>query len=73
MKENKRNYLKKSLKLNLLAAYCGISPITLSRIIHNHSKPSQALAEKLAEGANKLCIADDYFKPEDFIPRHLRN
>ena len=69
----KRNHLKRRVKLNLLAAYCDISPITLSRIINNHIKPSQRLAEKLAEGANKMCLTEDYFKPIDFIPRHLRN
>ena len=73
MNVNKRNVLKRSVKLNLLAAYCDISPMTLSRIINNHSKPSQRLAEKLAEGANKMCLKEDYFKPIDFIPRHLRN
>jgi len=73
MNVNKRTLLKRSVKLNLLAAYCEISPMTLSRIINNHIKPSQRLAEKLAEGANKMCLTEDYFKPIDFIPRHLRN
>jgi transcriptional regulator with XRE-family HTH domain len=69
----KRNHLKKMCKLSLLASQCDISPMTLSRIINNHIKPSQELAQKLADTANKLCLAEDYFKAEDFIPKHLRN
>jgi len=69
----KRNHLKRMLKLNLLAAQCEISPETLLRIINNHIKPSDELAQKLADTANKLCFTEDYFKAEDFIPKHLRN
>ena len=72
MTVNKRNYLKRSLKLNLLAARCEISPMTLSRIINNHIKPSDELAQRLADTANQLCFSEDYFEARDFIPNHLR-
>jgi transcriptional regulator with XRE-family HTH domain len=72
MNHNKRIHLKRSVKLNLLASRCDISPMTLSRIINNHIKPSDDLARRLAETANQLCFSEDYFKAEDFIPRHLR-
>jgi len=72
MVEYKRSYLKKAVRLTLLATHCGITLNTLSRIIHNHLKPSDDLAQRLAETANKLSFSEDYFKAEDFIPRHLR-
>ena len=67
----KRNYLKRMVKLYILADQCGIRPQTLSRIINNHIKPSEELAQKLADTANKLCFTEDYFEARDFIPRHL--
>ena len=69
---NKRAVLKKSVKLNALAGLCKITPDHLSRIIHNHVKPSQDLAERLAVSANILCGSVDYFTAADFIPTRFR-
>lgn len=69
----KRTELKRMTKITTLAELCNISPITLSRIINNHIKPSQELAHRLAENANKLCLTEDYFKPEDFIPQSIKD
>lgn len=73
MTVNKRNQLKRLTKLNLLASLCEISPVTLSKIIHNHLKPSDDLAQRLADNANKLCASDDYFQPGDFIANRFKN
>lgn len=73
MTVNKRNHLKRMIKLNVLASLCEISPMTLSRIINNHIKPSDDLAQRLADNANKLCASDDYFQPGDFIANRFKN
>jgi len=70
---NKRTVLKKSVKLNALAGLCKITPDHLSRIIHNHVKPSQDLADRLAVSANILCGAVDYFSADDFIPTRFKD
>jgi len=67
MNVNKRSHLKKMAKLNILAAECGISPMTLSRIINNRIKPSYDLARRLANKANEL-TSSNYFNAQDFIP-----
>jgi transcriptional regulator with XRE-family HTH domain len=69
MKVYKRQFLKKNVKLSLLAERTGITLSYLSRIINNHLVPSDDLAICLAEQANVLSFQDGYFTPSDFIPK----
>ena len=69
MKVYKRQFLKKHVKLSLLAERTGITLSYLSRIINNHIIPSDDLASSLAEHANILSFQNDYFTPSDFIPK----
>ena len=69
MKVYKRQFLKKNVKLSLLAERTGITLSYLSRIINNHLVPSNDLAASLAEQANILSFQTDYFTPSDFIPK----
>ena len=69
MKVYKRQFLKKNVKLTLLAERAGIHPVYLSQIINNHLVPSNELAASLAEQANILSFQTDYFTPSDFIPK----
>ena len=69
MKVYKRQFLKKNVKLSLLAERTGITLSYLSRIINNHLVPSDELAASLAEHANILSFQTDYFTPSDFIPK----
>lgn len=70
MKVYKRRFLKKHVKLSLLAERTGITLSYLSRVINNHLVPSNELAASLAEHANILSFQTDYFTPSDFIPKH---
>jgi len=67
MKKYKQQSLKEMVKLNVLARLCEIQPSYLSKIINNHVKPSQDLAERLAVAANILCGSADYFTAADFL------
>ncbi len=69
MKVYKRQYLKKTVKLSLLAERAGITLSYLSKVINNHVMPSDELAASLAEQANILSFQTDYFEPSDFIPK----
>ena len=69
MKVYKRQFLKKHVKLSLLAERTGITLGYLSRIINNHLVPSDELAQSLAEQANVLSFQTDYFTAKDFIPK----
>ena len=69
MKVYKRQFLKKNVKLSLLAERTGITLSYLSRIINNHLVPSNDLAASLAKQANILSFQTDYFTPSDFIPK----
>ena len=69
MKVYKRQFLKKNVKLSLLAERTGITLSYLSRIINNHLVPSDDLAASLAEQAKILSFQTDYFTPSDFIPK----
>jgi len=69
MKVYKRQYLKKTVKLSLLAERTGITLSYLSKVINNHVMPSDELATSLAEQANILSFQTDYFEPSDFIPK----
>ena len=69
MKVYKRQYLKKTVKLSLLAERTGITLSYLSKVINNHVMPSDELATSLAEQANILSFQTDYFTPSDFIPK----
>lgn len=69
MKVYKRQYLKKAVKLSLLAERTGITLSYLSKVINNHVMPSDELAASLAEQANILSFQTDYFTPSDFIPK----
>ena len=69
MKVYKRQFLKKHVKLSLLAERAGITLCHLSRVINNHLVPSDDLAATLAEHANILSFQTDYFTPSDFIPK----
>tara|TARA_R100000773_G_scaffold17135_1_gene15631 strand:- start:209 stop:409 length:201 start_codon:yes stop_codon:yes gene_type:complete len=66
MNEAKRKKLKKSVKLTVLAEQAGTSHVYLSKIIHNHAKPSLELADKLAKLANQMTFTDS-FKAKDFL------
>ena len=48
MKVYKRQFLKKNVKLSLLAERAGIHPVYLSQIINNHLVPSDDLAASLS-------------------------
>jgi hypothetical protein len=72
MKLYKRQHLRQMVKLNTLARLCEIQPGYLSRVIHEHVKPSQELAEKLAMNSNLLIGSKDYFEPADFIAARFR-
>jgi transcriptional regulator with XRE-family HTH domain len=69
MKVYKRRFLKKNVKLSLLAERTGITLSYLSRIINNHLVPSDDLARCLAEQANVLSFQEGYFTAADFIPK----
>ena len=69
MKVYKRQFLKKHVKLSLLAKRSGITLSYLSRIINNHIVPSNELAQTLAEQANVLSFQEGYFTAADFIPK----
>ena len=73
MKLYKRQHLRKMVKLNTLARLCEIQPSYLSKVIHEHVKPSQELAEKLAEKSNLLIGSTDYFEPADFIAARFKD
>jgi transcriptional regulator with XRE-family HTH domain len=66
MRSNKRNKLKETVKLKLLAEQAGIKQSTLSRILHNRQKPSLELATKLAALANIMTLSNTY-EPKDFM------
>jgi|DEB0MinimDraft_10_1074344.scaffolds.fasta_scaffold313229_2 transcriptional regulator with XRE-family HTH domain len=66
MRSNKRNKLKETVKLKLLAEQAGIKQSTLSRILHNRQKTSLELATKLAALANIMTLSNTY-EPKDFM------
>ena len=69
MKVYKRKFLKDNVRLSTLARKAGITPVYLSKIINNHTVPSDELAETLAKQANLLSFQTDYFTATDFIPK----
>jgi len=66
MNEAKRKKLKKAIKLTVLAEQAGTDSQYLSKIIHNHVKPSLELATKLAALANIMTLSNTY-EPKDFM------
>ena len=66
MNEAKRKKLKRSVKLTVLAEQAGTNHVYLSKIIHNHAKPSLELANKLAKLANQMTLTDS-FTAQDFL------
>ena len=66
MKPNKREVLKRLIKINLLAEITSINAAYLSQIINGHRSASDDLSQRLANAANRLSYQDDFFKPADF-------
>ncbi len=79
MTEEKRQQLKKMIRLSTLAEQSGTKLSYLSRIINNQSKPGAELAEQLAKTANQIMLAQklaeiasqlvlqDQFTAQDFL------
>ena len=65
MRTNKKKQLKQRVKLSSLADLSKCHPVYLSKIINNKTIPSDELAERLAECANKL-YGEDVFHRIDF-------
>lgn len=65
MNQEKINLLKKNVKMKGLASLAQISPIYLSNVLHGREKPSQELAQKLADLSNTLSFSNS-FTAEDF-------
>tara|TARA_Y200000002_G_scaffold46383_1_gene33565 strand:+ start:107 stop:484 length:378 start_codon:yes stop_codon:yes gene_type:complete len=65
MRTNKKKQLKQRVKLSSLANLSKCHPVYLSKIINNKTIPSEELAERLAECANKL-YGEEVFHRVDF-------
>ena len=65
MRKNKKKQLKQRVKLSSLANLSKCHPVYLSKIINNKTVPSDELAERLAECANKL-YGEEAFHRIDF-------
>ena len=65
MRTNKKKQLKQRVKLSSLADLSKCHPVYLSKIINNKTIPSDELAERLAECANKL-YGEEVFHRVDF-------
>ena len=65
MRTNKKKQLKQRVKLSSLANLSKCHPVYLSKIINNKHTPSEELAERLAECANKL-YGEEVFHRVDF-------
>lgn len=65
MRTNKKKQLKQRVKLSSLANLSKCHPVYLSKIINNKTVPSDELAERLAECANKL-YGEEVFHRIDF-------
>tara|TARA_Y100001972_G_C7546549_1_gene274837 strand:- start:407 stop:784 length:378 start_codon:yes stop_codon:yes gene_type:complete len=65
MRTNKKKQLKQRVKLSSLADLSKCHPVYLSKIINNKTIPSDELAERLAECANKL-YGEEVFHRIDF-------
>ena len=65
MRKNKKKQLKQRVKLSSLANLSKCHPVYLSKIINNKTTPSDELAERLAECANKL-YGEEVFHRVDF-------
>jgi len=66
MSPDKRNVLKRLIKLRLLAEITCITSAYLSQIVNGHKSASDDLARRLANAANRLSYQNDFFKPSDF-------